>query len=341
MAFELLRRGGMATALAALPTNASSDLACLGPYKVIESIAEGGMGIVLRGQDVRDGRMVALKTVRSKRCSEATGIRREIAVLAQMSHPGIVQLIADGTCRGMPWMAMELLHGQTVCETIAALWRKPLLHLSKTSSGVRQADDTPTMRAFSQGTSSVPGIALSPVRAPASARRLSEVVRIVAQVSRALEYLHGRGLVHRDVKPANVFVGDDGRVTLLDFGLACVAPDDATELRPAEYCVGTMEYAAPEQIRGDAVDMRADVYSLGCVAYELVTGRRPADAARHGGSAGPQVHSHPAPSELVSGLPCQLETLLLAMLAKRRDDRPRSAGEIAETLEGVAGRLAS
>ncbi len=330
----------MATALALRPANTSWDLACLGPYKVIGSIAEGGMGIVLRGQDVRDGRMVALKTVRSKRCSEATGISREIAVLAQMSHPGIVQLIADGTCRGMPWMAMELLHGQTVCETIAALWRKPSLRLSQTQSGVRQADDIPTMRVSSQGTSRVCGIAPSPVHPPAGAGRLREVVRIVEQVCRALEYLHVRGLVHRDVKPANVFVGDDGRVTLLDFGLACVAHDDATEFGPAEYCVGTMEYAAPEQIRGEPVDARADVYSLGCLAYELVTGRRPTDVARHGGSAGPQPYNHPAPSELVSGLPCQLETLLLAMLAKWRDDRPRSAGDVADALEDVAGRLA-
>jgi serine/threonine-protein kinase len=150
----------------------------------------------------------------------------------------------------------------------------------------------------------------------------------VVQLCQALDYVHALGLVHRDVKPANVLVGEDGRVTLVDFGLVCPARAAAAAGATAEICVGTMEYAAPEQIRGESVDARADIYSLGCVLYELVTGRRPIDADS---SRDPAV-----PSELVSGVPRELETLLVAMLAQRPDDRPPRASEVAERLTHIA-----
>jgi len=265
------------------------------------------MGIVLRGQDVRDGRLVAIKTARLQRSVEATGIRREIAVLGQISHPGIVRLIADGASDDAPWMAMELLHGRTLCERVAAMWRKRAA-----------APATPP---------------------PAAGGRLGEALRIVADVGRALDCLHGHGLVHRDVKPANVFMGDDGRVTLLDFGLVCVAARGAVDLEPC-MGVGTIEYAAPEQIRGEAVDARADIYSLGCLLYELVSGNRPADAVSSSGPLGqPPTYDPVAPSALVSGVPPELESLLLAMLAQRREDRPASAREVADRLERIARPL--
>jgi len=150
----------------------------------------------------------------------------------------------------------------------------------------------------------------------------------VVQLCQALDYVHALGLVHRDVKPANVLVGEDGRVTLLDFGLVCPTRGASRVGATAEICVGTMEYAAPEQMRGESVDARADIYSLGCVLYELVTGQRPIDADSSREPA--------APSELVSGVPRELETLLLAMLAQRPDDRPSSAGAVAETLTRIA-----
>ena len=289
----------MANALATLPLRPTRDLACLGPYKVLGTIAEGGMGIVLRAQDVRSGAMVALKTVRSQRPCDETCLRREISVLGRLSHPGIVRRVASGTSGGAPWMAMELLDGETVDDLISALWPKRV-----------------------------------PYPAAAAAGKLPEVVGIVAQLCRALEYLHARGLVHRDVKPAYVFVGDDGQVTLLDFGLVCAALGAANDVNAADLCVGTMEYAAPEQIRGEPVDARADIYSVGCLLYELISGRRLADADDAIGW-GPL-----APSDLVARIPPRLETLLLSMLAERRDERPSGIGPIADALEEIAWRPA-
>jgi eukaryotic-like serine/threonine-protein kinase len=296
----------MATAFATLPDLHQAPPACLGPYRVIGSIAEGGMGIVLRGQDLRDGGLVALKTVRSSGSPDAASLRREIAALGRMSHPGIVRLIADGTWHGMPWMAMELLRGSPVSHQI----------------------ESPTMPARSRADGRWGTRPVRIVPPPAAAGRLHDAIAIVVQLSRALDYVHALGLVHRDVKPANVMVGEDGRVTLLDFGLVCPARGASAVSATAEICVGTMEYAAPEQIRGESVDARADIYSLGCVLYELVTGQRPVDA----GSSRDLV----APSELVSGVPRELETLVRAMLAHRSDDRPSSAGAVAETLARVA-----
>jgi len=308
----------MATVPATQAANDSWDFGRLGPYRVIGSIAIGGMGVVLRAQDVRDGRMVALKTTRSKRPSEVSGIRREIAVLKEISHPAIVRMIADGTSGGLPWMAMELLPGQTLSEMVATVWRK---------APPRPASAAP-----------VP-------RPRAGAGRLREVVKIVAQVGRALDCLHSRGLVHRDVKPSNIMVGNDGRVTLFDFGLVCPSRGDAAA-EAAELCpgVGTLEYAAPEQMRGEAVDARADIYALGCVLYELVTGRRPKDAGAESSvteqpdRSAPLVDP-PAPSTLVSGVPRDLESTLIWMLAQRREDRLGNVREIVDMLEIIVGQL--
>src|SRR5215510_1506521 len=117
----------------------------LGPYDVLGLIAEGGMGVVLRGQDRRTGEVVALKTARAPRRSDAASIRREIVALEQMSHPGIVRLIADGTCGDRPWMALELLDGRTVCDEIDLLWRKGPEGLFQAQHGRCRSEDLPTM----------------------------------------------------------------------------------------------------------------------------------------------------------------------------------------------------
>ena len=314
----------MATALATLRSLPQAPPACLGPYRVIGSIAVGGMGIVLRGQDLRDGGLVALKIAQWPGGADAASLRREIAALGRMSHPGIVRLIADGTWNDMPWMAMELLRGQLLSERIDSLFGA--------QPGTRDSDDLPTMPARSRADGRWGTRPVGTLHPLAAAGRLRDAIAVVAQLCQALDYVHALGLVHRDVKPANVLVGEDGRVTLLDFGLVCPARGASRAGAAAEICVGTMEYAAPEQIRGEAVDARADIYSLGCVLYELVTGRRPIDADSSREPA--------APSDLVSGVPRELETLLLAMLARQPDDRPSSAGAVAETLARLATRRA-
>jgi serine/threonine protein kinase len=309
----------------------------LGPYDVVGSIAEGGMGIVLRGRDPLTGALVALKTVRSPRRSDASSIRREIAALARLSHPGIVRLLADGTWNDKPWMALELLEGRTVCDEIDLLWRKGPEGLFHAQHGRCRSEDLPTMPAHIRTAGRARPRAAARTSSVAAAGRLHDVIEIATSLCRPLDHVHGLGLVHRDVKPANVFLGGDGRVTLLDFGLVCPTSSVPGGREAADSCVGTMEYAAPEQIRGEAVDGRADLYSLGCVLYELVTGRRPIETDASGELCERRFTGDPvAPSALASGVPRALEDLLSALLATNPDHRPANAAVVAEILTSIA-----
>jgi serine/threonine-protein kinase len=165
---------------------------------------------------------------------------------------------------------------------------------------------------------------------------VADVIRIGKQVADALDAAHRAGLVHRDVKPANVFLGDDGRTTLLDFGLACAA----VATRENEVGVGTMEYAAPEQICGGPVDRRADIYSLGCVLYELVTGRLPFRGDSASEIAERQIRrAAVAPSVVSADVPGQLDDLVISMLAKTPAHRPDSATEVGWRLANIARRV--
>jgi serine/threonine protein kinase len=203
--------------------------------------------------------------------------------------------------------------------------------------GRRRSDEIPTVPVRLLRSAMPDTVAAQEARPAAAAGRLPKVASIVVQLGMILDYVHGQGLVHRDVKPANVIVRTGGRVTLLDFGLVRRAHAVGSLGRAENVCVGTMEYAAPEQILGLPTDARTDVYSLGCVLYELVTGQRPFD----GGSSNEvaQKHLHQAvraPSQLVSDLPSRLDNLLMEMLAKRPSDRPATAGSAAHRLAMAA-----
>jgi serine/threonine protein kinase len=302
-----------------------------GTYRVLDRIAEGGMGLIFRGQDMRSGRLVAIKTVRSRRDADAAAIRREIITLAQLRHPGIVRLHTYDAESGVPWMALELLEGRTLGDEISWYWPE-----TSTGAGGRRArtDELPTTPACGLR-DRTPNPARSPFPV-AGGGHLLDAFPIVTQICLALDHVHRHGLVHRDVKPANVFLGNDGRTTLLDFGLACAA----AATRENEVGVGTMEYAAPEQICGGPVDRRADIYSLGCVLYELVTGRLPFRGDSASEIAARQIKREAvAPSALSADVPGQLDDLVMSMLAKTPAHRPDSATEVGWRLANIARRV--
>ena len=304
---------------------------CFGVYRAVERIAEGGMGVIFRAEDIRvDAPPVAIKTVRSSREADAAAIGREIVTLSKVRHPGIVRLLGYGVQRSGPWIALELLEGRTLAEELSWYWPE-----TRGNAERRQAtDERPT----------APACALQD-RAPGQARslfpaagggHLVEAFSIVRQLCAALDHLHQLDLVHRDVKPANVFLRGDGRTTLFDFGLAC----PANSVKGADLCVGTMEYAAPEQICGASVDHRADIYSLGCLLYELVTGRPPFRGDSSSEIAERQLKRDPiAPSHLIGDMPTRLEDLILSMLSKTPARRPDHAAEVAHRLLEIERRI--
>jgi serine/threonine-protein kinase len=309
-----------------------------GVYRTIERIAEGGMGVVVRAEDARTGEQVAIKTALSTRAADAAAIQREIVALSGLHHPGIVRMRGFGVQQAGPWIALELLEGRTLADEISSYW--PETHGCGEPYG--RTDERPTSPARALNVRSVvrarpnyPRDPNSPNCPSAGGGHLAEVLPIAQQLCLALDHLHRRGLVHRDVKPANVFLRRDGRTTLLDFGLACSVndPPDRT------LCVGTMEYAAPEQICGAPLDRRADIYSLGCLLYELVTGRPPFRGDSSSEIAERQMRRAPiAPSHLSADVPGRLDDLILAMLAKAPAHRPADAAEVGRRLAEIARR---
>jgi serine/threonine protein kinase len=335
--------------------------AALGGYLLLDRVAEGGMASVFRGQHRDSGDIVAIKTVRTAKSHEIASLSREIEVLRRLRHPGIVRFVSDGTWNDVPWMAMELLEGKTLFEEIRSMWlgiRQDLPRIeSRRSVAWRATGCCPSRNAseIGAGGSSIetrvndatwllrmdadPALA-APMR-PAAAGQLYEAVSFVERLAKVLDHLHRQGFVHCDVKPENVIVGRTDRTTLLDFGLACRLRNRRAEVDENPLYMGTVEYAAPEQLCGGPVDIRTDTYSLGCILYEMITGRLVFDGLSPGEIVQRHLDEDPvAPSELVSDVPWQLEDLVFDMLAKRPGDRPRNPGEVLGKLKRLIPRSA-
>ncbi|WP_238015351.1 protein kinase [Dactylosporangium sp. AC04546] len=167
-------------------------------------------------------------------------------------------------------------------------------------------------------------------------------VHIAEQVCDALTAAHDAGVVHRDVKPANILIGDEGRVKVCDFGIARITDRALTALTAPATVIGTSSYMAPEQILGKPVDARTDLYALGCVFYAMLTGRPPFVAGTPVQTAWQQVHQAAVPvAARRPGLPPRLAALVDALLAKSPTDRPASAAQVRAALAGGAGRAAT
>jgi tetratricopeptide (TPR) repeat protein len=161
---------------------------------------------------------------------------------------------------------------------------------------------------------------------------VDEALRLTAQAASGLAAAHGRGIVHRDIKPANLMVTEDGTVKILDFGLAKTAEAGLTE---SGMRLGTPAYMSPEQTRGEEIDGRSDLWSVGVVLYELLTGKRPFRGERNSTIIHAIRHDEPEPPrELREDLPAEVEGLVLRLIAKDPDDRYESARELADTLSG-------
>lgn len=297
----------------------------LGAFQLLDRLGHGGMASIFRAQDVRTGEQVALKTVRNGGEREVACLEREIAMLKRLHHPGVVRFLGAGAWHGQPWMAMELLDGHSLFDEVSRLGRRSARAVAESA-----VDGTESREGWMHRLQDQPELAL-PVRAAAGGR-LRDAVSIVVRLARVLEYLHADGIVHRDLKPENVFVGNDGRLTLLDFGLACRIRGAGVESRGGRprSVATTVEYAAPELLYGDRIDERVDVYALGCIFYELVTGVRPFEAESIDEIVRMHLDEAPVcPSDLVTGLSWRLEDLILDMLAKRPKQRPRNGAEVA------------
>jgi serine/threonine protein kinase/tetratricopeptide (TPR) repeat protein len=304
-----------------------------GDYCVDGALAAGGMGVLYRARHRETGHPVAIKTVVTDKEVVLSGIRSEIRALARLVHPGVARIVDEGIQVGHPWYAMELVEGETLARFRDQLWQ-----------GLTTADLT-TDVGLPEGKNDVDvGVGVTFADRPAfgqrpeaAAGRLQEILLIVQRLCAPLAYVHGRGIVHRDLKPENVLLRRDGTPVLIDFGVAGQFPAALARetLEPSSAIAGTVAYMAPEQFRRGAVDARADLFSLGCMLYELICGRRPF-LTNTAHLADVQWGEPPLPpSSLVDGVSPALDAVILRLLARRPRDRIGYASDVAEALSGI------
>ena len=269
-------------------------------YQILSLLGAGGMGAVYRARDTRLGREVAIKVLPSAFATDADRLRRfeqEARAAGQLNHPNILAIYDVGTHQGSPYIVCERLEGETLRDRLK-------------------------------------GTALPQRKA----------IEIAVQIARGLAAAHEKGIVHRDLKPENLFLTSDGRLKILDFGLAKLtrpqsdgSRTDSTETQVGTLSglvLGTVGYMAPEQVRGEAVDHRADLFNFGAILYEMLSGQR----AFRGKSDVETMHAivkeePPDLSDLNPPIPSVLQRIIRHCLEKTPQERYQSASDIAFDLE--------
>ena len=280
----------------------------LGHYEIVASLGAGGMGEVYRARDARLGRDVAVKVLPQAFADDPdrrARFEREAQTIAALSHPHIVSLFDTGIHDGQIFVVMELLEGETLRERL-------------TNSGVL------------------------PVR---------KVIEYAVQIARGLAAAHDKGLVHRDLKPDNVFLLADGHVKILDFGLARAvvsaqsgsgATETVAALTDPGLVMGTVGYMAPEQVRGRAVDGRADLFAFGVVLFECLTGTRAFQRETPADTMTAILKEEPPDfAGLRADVPPALDRILRHCLEKNPAERFQSARDVAFALEALSGSAAT
>ncbi len=285
-------------------------------YRVLEVVGGGGMGVVYKAEDLKLGRAVALKFLPEDVSNDPRALERferEARAASSLDHPNICSIYEFGEHEGRPFIVMQLLQGQTLRDCLAS-------GALKDTSGAQVS--------------------------------LDRLLDIAIQIASGLEAAHEQGIVHRDIKPANIFITNKGVAKIVDFGLAKLPlVPSGVQARPAELggkgaldhrparAAGTAAYMSPEQVKGQPLDARTDLFSFGLVLYEMATGKRAFTGDSSAALQDAIVKSVPAPPAAVNPeLPADLQDVIQKCLQKDRNQRYQKAAEVRSGLEKVRHR---
>ncbi|HGY93056.1 MAG TPA: hypothetical protein ENK43_17970 [Planctomycetes bacterium] len=305
----------------------------VGVYRLIEELGRGGQGSVWLAEDEKLHRKVALKFLGEQFALSASARQRflrEAELASKLDHPGICVIHGYGEWNGLPYIAMQLVDGEALDTQI----RSKLASGATDSTELRADLETVIVGSSGDAHSTQPCTEAISTVLP-DKRDVIEVVRLIESAARALHAAHEAGLIHRDVKPANIMEASDGRAVILDFGLARDNSSDAMTLTQAGAFMGTPAYMSPEQLQTDRLrlDRRTDVYSLGVTLYERLTLRRPFDASSREGLRSAILEETPrSVSSLNTSVPRDLNVIVNAAMEKDRDRRYQTALDFAEDL---------
>jgi serine/threonine protein kinase/tetratricopeptide (TPR) repeat protein len=300
----------------------SSDWRGTDRYEVLRCIGMGGMGTVYEALDRQRQQLVALKTLRHFGPSALYRFKQEFRTLADVSHPNLVrlyELVVSET--GQAFFTMELVRGSHFLEYVRRPAVRPA-YITDTTTVVSQRRSGREGHDAPSGGEAMDGQATPPTPSPADFERLRDALR---QLVEGIDALHAAGKVHRDVKPSNVLVTAEGRVVVLDFGVAIELRARAEPAESGDELVGTARYMAPEQSTGEPQTPASDLYSAGVMLYEALVGRTP--------FAGSFVDiitmkcrmAPPPPSACAAGVPVDLDALCVALLDRDPERRPSSS----------------
>jgi eukaryotic-like serine/threonine-protein kinase len=290
------------------PAQQPDEIGRLGPYRVLKKLGAGGMGMVLLAEDALLKRKVALKVMLPNIAVNPQArerFLREARAAAAIEHPHIITIHQVGEDNGVPFLAMPLLKGESLDDRLKREKKLPI----------------------------------------------NEAVRITCEMADGLAAAHAQGLIHRDIKPGNVWLEEQAqrpaagqaapaarrpaKVKVLDFGLARSQADEV-QITQSGAIVGTPAFMAPEQARGLHVDSRADLFSLGCVLYVMLTGRRPFTGESTMALLSSLALDTPkSPREINPAVPAVLSDFTMRLLAKKPEDRPPSADAALDELRGM------
>lgn len=269
----------------------------IGDFELRREVGRGGMGVVYLARDLTLDRDVAIKMLEPRFGATSkflAAFKQEAVLASQLRHPAIVPVFRFGDHEGRPFIVTPYIEGETLRERL------------RTTSE-------------------------SPVSAPDTRAWRREVARVVATIAEALDRAHAEGIVHRDVKPSNIIIDSAGRPHLLDFGISMRAGDGQSLLPVAQ--MGSSAYASPEQTDGGPIDGLSDVFSLGVVLFESLTGQRPFHQADRAADAKRALAPHaPHARRVDRSIPVDLDVICQKAMATARDDRYQSAAHVAADL---------